>query len=223
MQLPDSVKDIRARYVARFPIPQGAPGPEIEEQVRQWSIRLAEQVAYELPNQGWGTKRADPNRPISKDGLAWRDDEDRGGRLWIFDMVTGAGTGNGRLVENPEAEDITGQVFVPVTPTNHLGAAPKPSAPPAQPLADLVAVVQAMSNLTSKIDTLQRRVEDIAVSCGRIEAQAQATAENFAALDRNSDQRHIAVLAVLKHLDEKPYPAYTGALARVMRFTPEAK
>jgi hypothetical protein len=161
MQLPDSVKAIRSRYVAKFPVPQGNPSAEgtdiVEDRVRQWSIGLAEQVAFELPNQGWGTKRADPGRPISKDGLALREDDDRGGRLLIFDMVTGAGTGNGRLVENPESEDITGQVFVPVTPTDHLGVAPvQPPKPGPQPLppADLGPVMAKLQSIENTLEAL---------------------------------------------------------------------
>ena len=116
MQLPDAVKQIRARFITAFPVPQGAPGEEFEERARQWTIRFAEQVAFDLPNQGWGMKRADPNRPISKDTISKLE----GGRLLIWDLLTGTGTGMPRPVENPESEDITGQVFVDVQATNHL-------------------------------------------------------------------------------------------------------
>lgn len=178
MQLPDSVRDIRARYVARFPIPQGAPGEAIEEAVRQWAIGLAEQVAFERPGEGWGTKRADPGRPISKDGLA----RQMNGRLWIFDMVTGAGTGAGRLVENPEAEDITGQVFVEVTPKNHLSAAvPPPVSGPSVPAVsvDVSAVLAQLAEMNGRL--------------ARLEQGQQASVENEAALGQQlatlSDQQ----------------------------------
>jgi hypothetical protein len=117
MQLPDSVKSVRARYIAAFPIPQGSPGEGFEETARQWSIKFAEQVAFERPGEGWGMKRADPGRPISKDTIARQMD----GRLHIWDLLTGTGTGAPRLNDNPESEDVTGQTFVPVAPTNHLG------------------------------------------------------------------------------------------------------
>lgn len=165
MQLPENVKQIRARYVARFPIPQGQPGPEIEDSVRRWAIGLAEQVAFELPGQGWGTKRADPNRPISKDGLARLVD----GRLWIWDMVTGAGTGNGQLVDNPEATDITGQVFVEVTPGNHLGVVP-PVVQQATPATSF-----DLSPLVAQLAEMNARLE-------KLEQGQQATTENFASL-----------------------------------------
>lgn len=209
MQLPAEVKAIRARYVAKFPIPQGPPGPEIEEQVRQWSIGLAEQVAFERPGEGWGTKRADPNRPISKDGLARQDDEDRGGRLWIWDMVTGAGTGLGRLVENPEAEDITGQVFVPVTPRNRLEAVPVPEKPkPELPPADLGPVVSQLSAILSKIDMLHGHVEAIETSVSGYGQSVERIGDLINALVGQQQ----AVVDRLTALESKPCTVPDGAL-----------
>lgn len=146
MQLPASVKAIRAAYVSRFPVPQGAAGEAFEEVARQWSIRFAEQVAHDIPNQGWGMKRADAGRPISKDTIA---QQHISGRLVIWDLLLGTGTGTPTLVDEPHGEDVTGQVFVAVTPRNHLGTTPapvppQPPAPSPQPPApapdDLVLV-----------------------------------------------------------------------------------
>ncbi len=212
MQLPAEVKAVRSRYVAKFPIPQGPPGPEIEEQVRQWSIGLAEQVAFEIPGEGWGTKRADPNRPISKDGLARQDDEDRGGRLWIWDMVTGAGTGLGRLVENPEGEDITGQVFVPVTPRNRLETAiePPPVKPGPQPLppADLGPVVAYLSKIDAKLDTLPGRVDAVDASIG----DTRHAVENLGNLLNALVQQQQGIFDRLTALESKPCSLPDGAI-----------
>ena len=160
MQLPDTVKQIRARYVAAFPVPQGAPGDAFEERARQWTTAFAEQVAFELPNQGWGMKRADANRPISKDTIARLEH----GRLMIWDLLIGTGTGSPRLMDEPEGDDITGQVFVEVTPTNHLkaagsvssvvvapphtgGATPPPVSEAAQMVEHLAAIRQTLQAL----------------------------------------------------------------------------
>ena len=125
--LPPEVKSIRSRYVAAFPVPQGDKGAAHEERCRQWSIRFAEQVAYEIPDQGYGVKRASPSRPISKDTLArWAPP----GRLLMWDLLSGAGTGKPTLVTDPKSEDVTGQTFVAVTPTNHLGSVVDPPPPP---------------------------------------------------------------------------------------------
>jgi hypothetical protein len=147
MQLPDTVKQVRARYLAAFPVPQGAAGEQFEERARQWSIHFAEQVAFELPNQGWGMKRADPNRPISKDTIARQVD----GRLLIWDLLTGTGTGSPTPVDNPESQDITGQVFVPVQPTNRL---PEVVAPPAAASAASATVSAASPELLAAVDHL---------------------------------------------------------------------
>ena len=118
--LSSDVKAIRSRYVAAFPVPQGDKGAAHEERCRQWSIRFAEQVSYEIPNQGYGVKRASSSRPISKDTLArWTPP----GRLLIWDLLSGAGTGKPTLVTDPKSQDVTGQTFVAVVPTNHLGSA----------------------------------------------------------------------------------------------------
>lgn len=116
MKLPDDVKAIRSRYVAAFPLPQGEPSPEQEERVRAWSIAFAEQVRYDTGNSSWGVKRSGPTNPISKDTIAKRHE----GRLLIWDLCTGTGTGRPTLNEDPESEDITGQQFVGVAPINHL-------------------------------------------------------------------------------------------------------
>ncbi|MGE3955073.1 MAG: hypothetical protein AB7H96_00025 [Vicinamibacterales bacterium] len=125
MQLPDAVRECFTRYVTAFPVPQGSPGEAFEETARQWTIRFAEQVAFELPGQGWGMKRADPNRPISKDTITRLEGE----RMFIWDLLVGTGTGAPRATENPQGEEIHDQVFVPVTPTNHLLVPPPPPPP----------------------------------------------------------------------------------------------
>lgn len=175
MQLPDNVKAIRARYVARFPVPQGAPGDAFEEEARQWSIAFAEQVAFELNDPLWGMKRADPNRPISKDTIAYYGDD----RLLIWDLLSGTGTGRPTLNADPESQDVTGQFFVRVTPTNHLGIPPKPGPQPLPP-ADLGPVLASLEKIAG-------RVEDIAASVGRIEAAYQAHVEDFAAIGGKVD------------------------------------
>lgn len=137
MKLPAAVLATRDRYVAKFPLwimPAGTPAEVLaaEERARQWDAGLASQVAWEHPGQGYGLKRADAGRPVTKDGLAQLSD-----RLWVFDMLSGAGTGRPTLVPNPDAQDITGQVFVPVVGRDVIGngmptpgPTPTPTPPP---------------------------------------------------------------------------------------------
>lgn len=103
MQLPDNVKTIIGQMAAKYPLPIG------EDAIREWTIKVDEQVAYSVPNQGWGTKRADPGRPVSKDTISQKVS----GKLYAWDLVSGAGTSNPTLVYNSAtAMDITGQVFI---------------------------------------------------------------------------------------------------------------
>jgi len=129
MKLPADVKAIRARYVAKFPVPQGVAGAAFEETVRQWSIGFAEQVRHDTNDPTFGVKRADPNRPIGKDTLA----RVVGVKLYSWDLLGGAGTGSPTLNLDPDAEDVTGQVFVPVLPVDHLSGVPVPVPVPQPP------------------------------------------------------------------------------------------
>lgn len=85
--------------------------------------RIAEQLAYSFPAEGWGTKRADPTRDISGDVIARL----QGTRLWGVRVVPA-------VTEPPF--DITGQIFVGAPAVNHLGDSgptPTPTPPPVPP------------------------------------------------------------------------------------------
>ena len=120
MNLQADVHAIVKRFATTFPVPQGAPGPAHEQRCREWSIKVAQQVAHEF-GTAWGVKRASPTRPISKDSLAFNGD---GMHSW--DLLKGAGSGTPELAKNPQHHDISGQVFVVVTPVDHLGGLVEP-------------------------------------------------------------------------------------------------
>lgn len=205
MQLPAEVKAIRARYIATFPVPQGEPGEAFEESARQWSIRFAEQVAFE---QGplWGMKRADPNRPISKDTLSLYGND---GAIIIWDLLMGTGTGKPRLVDDPHGHEITGQVFVPVTPTNHLGTAPVPEKPkPELPPADLGPVIAYLSKIETKLDTLPGRVDTVDASIG----DTRHAVENLGSLMNALVQQQQGIFDRLTALESKPCTVPDGAI-----------
>lgn len=206
MQLPAEVKAIRARYVAAYPVPQGEPGEAFEERARQWSIAFAKQVAFE---QGplWGMKRADPNRPISKDTLSLYGED---GAIIIWDLLMGTGTGKPRLVDDPQGEEIRGQVFVPVTPTNHLGAVVPPVKPGPQPLppADLGPVVSQLSAILSKIDMVQGHVEAVEASVSGYGQSVERIGDLINALVGQQQ----AVVDRLTALESKPCSLPDGAI-----------
>ena len=191
MRLPQPVLDLLRLYALRFPIPTGAPGDEHEANVRAWATRFAEQAAFTY-GPVWGMKRADPNRPISKDTIT----RQANGSLDCWDLLIGTGTGSPRLADDPAHHDINGQVFVPVTPTNHLGAVvpPPPDPGPVPPAVDF-------TGLLARFDAL-----DAAVKALHVEQQ----------LSR----------AILADLYQRKAPAYVGTVrlwGGPSRFTPEEK
>lgn len=132
MKLPAEVKGIRSQLLARFPPPLGlAPGPAKEELFRLWCIRFAEQVAFALPGQGWGMKKASDTRPISKDSITQKQPD---GTMMTWDLFGGVGTATTSVVADPTGFSLTApQVFVEVAAIDHLAGAPPPPAPPEPP------------------------------------------------------------------------------------------
>lgn len=121
-KLPSDVLHTRDQYVAKFPLWSMPEGEEAEKRARDWTLGLCSQLAFSHPNQGYGSKQADPTRPPSKDAIA----QQSGSTLLAWDMLTGAGTGSPSLVQNPDSMDVTGQVFLPVTPADMLSGAAAP-------------------------------------------------------------------------------------------------
>lgn len=91
---------------------------------RVFTRQIAEQAAFEF-GPAWGTKSAGNGRPASKDAIA----------LQTFTALYGWDSLNGTTREvntSLDMEDITGQTFIPVIPTDHLGTARPPvERPPA--------------------------------------------------------------------------------------------
>jgi hypothetical protein len=86
-----------------------------EAQRRKLTLKICEQIAYEL-GPSWGSKRASASRPLSKDAYAQRQPD---GKLFCWDWQRGT---TRQPLPTPTFHDISGdQLFVPVTPTNHLG------------------------------------------------------------------------------------------------------
>lgn len=101
----------------KFPAPTGSSEND-EEMRRQWTHRLAQQLAFSRPNDGWGHKSAGAGRPHSSDVVA----RQVGGQLVGFDMLIAAGTSSQHYAEaNVEPIDLTGQIFEPVEPWDFIG------------------------------------------------------------------------------------------------------
>jgi len=177
--LPQQVIAIRDAYKQRFPVPAGGPNPAdepFENRCRAWIRGLAEQVRYSTGDPRWGCKNAGGGRPQSKDGLAEQLPEQEGRILYNYDMLFGVGTGSPSSVANPSALDITGQVFMPVNPVNHLGSVVPPQPPPSDDTderqdAEITALQHHVAVLQAKVGVLEDQV-------ARILGEAQANPLN---------------------------------------------
>lgn len=185
MKLPASVKALLTRYVARFPIPQTPGGGDAhEERCRQWALRFAEQVAFTHPNDGWGMKRADPGRPLSKDSIARQVEA----RLLMWDLLSGAGTGSPTLVDDPDSHDVTGQVFVPVIPTNHLAEVPDAPTPPPTPPSPPVDQPCALARLlAARLEVVEGLLRDAAQAQEQLTREVATLAAAIAATPKRGD------------------------------------
>lgn len=111
---------------ARFPAPVTQEGP-----MREWTETLMEQFAFSFPGEGWGCKSTSRGSTQSFDVGA----REAGNRLWGYDLAFDGGSPRARLDTSPSPLDLTGQAFISVTPTNHLGTStPSTPTPPAPPV-----------------------------------------------------------------------------------------
>jgi len=135
----DAHTQLLTRFAAKMPPPPTKEGQSQESwdaSWRMWTGQVARQFCHSC-GPAWGHKRADPNRPLSADCIAYKSQAGFAG----FDLRNGA---TGQLVTQPGAIDLTGQTFVPVEPVDYLGdtvpveppivpPTPDPTIPPVPP------------------------------------------------------------------------------------------
>ena len=159
-----------------------------DESRRQLTGMVAAQCAFEqVGGFRWGTKRADPGRPLSADTIAI----DTPFVGWDFQLPAG------QIAQWPESIDLTGQVFVPVEPVNHLSVppflpVPEPTPPPTDALE---AILQALAELDTRM-----REQALALLAGQ-----QALIEAL----RRLEVEATLVRVSLADLHDHP-PTYTG-------------
>lgn len=176
-QLPANVRAVRDAFVAKVPVPAGGPNPAdpaFEDRCRAWTRSLAEQIVFSTNDRSWGCKNAGGGRPQSKDAIAHQV----GGNLFGFDLLFGVGTGSPSLVPSPSGEDITGQVFMPVEPVDHIGGAPASGPAVTPPPGDLAARVAALEAAVkaadSQIENALRTAAEAVTTAQDAVRQAQA-------------------------------------------------
>lgn len=136
-----------------------------DDQRRALTKIMAEQIRFDLGAE-WGTKRADPNRPPSKDAIAYQSPSG----LVSWDWQNG---GTRAPQVPPLFHEIPDQVFIPVSGVNHLGHVvvvvppyPVPPSPPVQPPTecraqpvDLAPVLAELAALLAEAQALRTEVQ----------------------------------------------------------------
>lgn len=139
---------IRALYEQHVDLAEGT-----DDQRRTLTRMMAEQFRYEL-GPAYGTKAAGFGRPQSKDAIAVRDGS---GQLWGWDWQDG-NSRKPRVGPGSPAMDITGQLFIDVSPgVDHLGTTqpqPQPVPPPPPP-------PPPEGDIWSAIGAIERRLADL--------------------------------------------------------------
>ncbi len=192
VKIPDAVYDVFERLLAKFGVPLTDPDG------RAWIRRFAEQLSFSFPGAGYGHKSADPNRPPSADVVA-QQHPTLG--LIGWDMFTSLGSTTpegapippGIAARGVESIPLPGQSFIPVSPVNHLGAAPpqEPPEDPPQPDPALVARVAALeadvTALKDRVEALARTGADLVASMAEQTDAAKALTEALAEVNTKLD------------------------------------
>lgn len=111
MKLSDEVKEVISRFDAKYPVPV----TDNVEDSQNWTHRLAEQLKYSFPSDGWGHKFAGLGRPHSSDVVCLSSP------FMGWDIIYNSGSPSAELNLNAESIDLSGQIFEQVTAYDHLG------------------------------------------------------------------------------------------------------
>lgn len=180
--------------------------------------RVAEQLAFAFPGEGWGTKSAAPGRPVSGDVIA----RQAAGRLTGYRIVP--------PTMNPEAIDLPGQNFIAVAPQNHLGSGggggtggggAGGGGSTGGQTVNLQPVLDELSRLRDQVSGVRSLVEQLHTKADAVVGnQIQATQQLQSFDDRISAQVQ-ELLARPTTPPEIEWPSFTGrVLSQRVIFTP---
>lgn len=170
---------------AKFPAPVTQEGP-----MREWSQMLAEQLVFSFPGEHWGCKSTRPRSVQSFDVIA----REVGSKLWGYDLAVSGGSPSARLDTSPDAMDITGQAFIPVFATNHLGqTAPGPDPEPGPGPTPQPQPVD-LSGIHAKLDTLVALLNELRARPATDVQALVDTVNGLRAFVENAQQGKLLVL-----------------------------
>jgi hypothetical protein len=121
-----------------------------DDQRRELTRRIIEQLVFEMPNAGWTWKSADPSRPPSKDSIA----RIVNGRLCNYDWQSGASRERQVNAGTP-GEDITGQNPIPVAGVNRLTETPSIPSIPGTPVPVQGQNTEILAQMMIKFEELK--------------------------------------------------------------------
>jgi hypothetical protein len=133
-----------------------------DDQRRELTKMIAEQVVFEFPNAEFGWKSAEKGRPPSKDAIAQKQPT---GRIFAWDLFNGT---TREPIPGGLWHDITTQHFIEVEPVDHLGVRDEDVHD--GPIEDideddledeLVPVMSALDELHQKADALSSHLTAI--------------------------------------------------------------
>lgn len=161
-----------------------------DDQRRELTRMIIEQIVYEFPADGWGWKSADPTRPPSKDALAWKRPE-----LHACDWQDGT---TRKPLQPIRCHAVPEQHFIAVAGVNHLGSSPppdNPQPPSDEPVLAKIRETQALL-VQSRADDRQQQID----TAGEIHKK----------LDLEYQERQAMILSLarievkLRDIDERP-------------------
>jgi hypothetical protein len=170
-----------------------------DDERRQLTRLIVEQVRFEF-GPDWGTKSAGVGRPPSKDSLAHRV----GATLMGCDWQNG---GTREPFTPVGCADITGQLFIEVSPINHLGlVGPVDPGPP--PPGTCQDTTDTLTAIASEARAFRVSIQD------QLNAHVQGLAEGIATLHAEhvaQDEKVNKIVAFFK--DPKTLLTIAGVLA----------
>lgn len=139
-----------------------------DDQRRQLTRMIAEQICFEFGSD-WGTKSSSPTNPQSKDSISFRLNSQT---FDNWDWQNGT-TRKPQVHVGQSGTTLTGQHFIVVTPTNHLGTSNGGTEPPDNIEEKLNLIIAQNSELKNTLSTMQQVLAHVNINTNEIKSLSQ--------------------------------------------------